>query len=559
MGNNTKGIGFKNFRRFENFPLLEFGNITYMVGRNNSGKSTMVKALLLVIDYLQNQLDDTFSFDNKVLEDANIVTFGRAKNNLTKEPTITFEYELEQFDIYIIISGQDKNTKAKVNVLSINDAKIGINLNINYSKGTITVSKELIEDEKVDDNYLNIIKQLEDSVSELQEELDAVTDKTSKESIELMTTYKKATEKLKNANKLRPKENKLKSDKQYTLTYPLSDLLPYDDNDDNFLRATIEKFIRHNKVQSTKSKKEIKNFDDVLKLKRNNRHLTVFSNEITQSINKQYFYFIGANPSKQSGLFYLRDKNNALSQAIHNFYQLTEGEKNNDETRFITKWMKRFEVGEDFNINMHAGEAYEFKILEEESFTATSKKTGQTSVFKSKDSRDAAVKSGTHSKVDDSIAETQKKYVSLSDKGMGSLQAMTLILKIASLIRLNKKEITVLVEEPELNLHPALQSKLTEFFHDVNKEFGFNFIIETHSEYMIRKAQLIAIEEDYIKNQDINPNPFKIVYFHKEEGPYEMEFTEQGKFNIDFGPGFYDEAGSLTLKMIKELRKNQAQ
>ena len=531
MKNNTKGIGFKNFRRFENFPSLEFGNITYMVGRNNSGKSTMVKALLLVMDYLQNQLDDNFSFDNKVLEDANIVTFGRAKNNLSKEPTITFKYELEQFDIYIIISGQDKNTKAKVNVLSINDAKIGINLNINYSKGTITVSKELIEDEKVDDNNLNIIKQLEDSVSELQKELDTVTDKTSKESIELMTTYKKATEKLKNANKLRPKKNKLKGDKQYTLTYPLSDLLPYDDNDDNFLRSTIEKFIRHNKVQSTKSKKEIKNFDDVLKLKRNNRHLTGFSNEITQSINKQYFYFIGANPSKQSALFYLRDKNNALSQAIHNFYQLTEGEKNNDETRFIKYWMKRFEVGEDFNINMHAGEAYEFKILEEE--------------FKK----------------DESIEETQEKYVSLSDKGMGSLQAMVLILNVASLIRINKKDkkaVTLLVEEPELNLHPALQSKLTEFFHDVNKEYGFNFIVETHSEYMIRKAQLLAIEEDYIKNQDINPNPFKIVYFHKEEGPYEMEFTEQGKFKKDFGPGFYNEASDISIEIIKNIRKNKS-
>ena len=82
MGNNTKGIGFKNLGGLKNFPLLEFGNITYMVGRNNSGKSTMVKALLLVMDYLQNQLDDTFSFDNKVLEDANIVTFGRAKVQL---------------------------------------------------------------------------------------------------------------------------------------------------------------------------------------------------------------------------------------------------------------------------------------------------------------------------------------------------------------------------------------------------------------------------------------------------------------------------------------------
>ena len=79
-------------------------------------------------------------------------------------------------------------------------------------------------------------------------------------------------------------------------------------------------------------------------------------------------------------------------------------------------------------------------------------------------------------KKDESIEETQEKYVSLSDKGMGSLQAMVLILNVASLIRINKKDkkaVTLLVEEPELNLHPALQSKLTEFFHDVNKEYGF--------------------------------------------------------------------------------------
>ena len=129
-----------------------------------------------------------------------------------------------------------------------------------------------------------------------------------------------------------------------------------------------------------------------------------------------------------------------------------------------------------------------------------------------------------------------------SEASFPVMKAMLLILRVASLIKINKKEkkaLTLLVEEPELNLHPALQSKLTDFFHEVNKEYGFNFIIETHSEYMIRKTQLIALEQDYIKNQDINPNPFKIVYFHKEEGPYEMEFTEQGKFNKDFGPGFY--------------------
>ena len=40
------------------------------------------------------------------------------------------------------------------------------------------------------------------------------------------------------------------------------------------------------------------------------------------------------------------------------------------------------------------------KALEEaESFTATSKKSGETAVFKSKDARDAAVKAGTHDKI----------------------------------------------------------------------------------------------------------------------------------------------------------------
>ena len=47
-------------------------------------------------------------------------------------------------------------------------------------------------------------------------------------------------------------------------------------------------------------------------------------------------------------------------------------------------------------------------LNEEETFTATSKKSGETSVFKSKDSRDAAVKAGTHSKIDKDSEEDDK-------------------------------------------------------------------------------------------------------------------------------------------------------
>ena len=41
-------IGFKNFRRFKDFPMIELGGCTFLVGPNNSGKSTLLKAMMLV-------------------------------------------------------------------------------------------------------------------------------------------------------------------------------------------------------------------------------------------------------------------------------------------------------------------------------------------------------------------------------------------------------------------------------------------------------------------------------------------------------------------------------
>ena len=48
-------------------------------------------------------------------------------------------------------------------------------------------------------------------------------------------------------------------------------------------------------------------------------------------------------------------------------------------------------------------------LTEAETFTATNKKTGKTSVFGSKDSRDSAIKAGTHSKADSKGGDDSKK------------------------------------------------------------------------------------------------------------------------------------------------------
>lgn len=577
MGNNTKGIGFKNFRRFKEFPQLEFGNITYMVGRNNSGKSTMVKALLLVIDYLQNQLDETFSFDNKVLEDANIVTFGRAKCNLIDEPEIVFSYKLNNYDITINISGDDLSTKASVDKIVIKDPFNAYEFTINYMDSTAKVTKksnkkitrgyEYELDDMTYNEYLALqLDELKRKYRNVQSHM-----RGSKEALDLSAEINKLNTQIKNLDKTREQKRKPEDfDSYYSLEYPMylelsevpnhkksktkeemyEEIDIYEENDrqvketlsymkevdkdisridKNNLREIINFFLYNNNIAYSKTKKQRENnpgdevinetFSEILELENTKENLTAWIYNFTVALNEETITYLGANPSKQSALFPLRAKDNALAQAIHQFYQLKiiEGQK---EHEFVKYWMNEFEVGQSFEIKFYAGEAYEFHVLD---------------------------KNGV------------KNH--LSDKGMGSLQAMVLILNVASLIKINEKEkkaVTLLVEEPELNLHPALQSKLTEFFHEVNKKYGFNFIIETHSEYMIRKAQLIAIEEDYIKNQDINPNPFKIVYFHKEEGPYEMEFTEQGKFKKDFGPGFYNEASDISIEIIKNIRKNKS-
>jgi AAA15 family ATPase/GTPase len=581
MGNNTKGIGFKNFRRFENFPLLEFGNITYMVGRNNSGKSTMVKALLLVMDYLQNQLDENFSFDNKVLEDANIVTFGRAKCNLIDEPKIVFSFKLNNYDINVHISGDTNDTKANVILLRVKDEENGYQLLIDYfGEYARIVKKSKLKLDKLES--LKELAMLGFEIDSLRKQQQTIKNKGSKEALDIVAQINKTIDRKEKLEKTTMQPEELVENIEYEVEYPmgedlmkasygfvkksnqsesedLKDIKRSNRKEQNQLKEIISNLISNNKdwriLLYKKSNRNIRNMDfepivigksvkcdecdwtweissddneaytckkcgnynqddplsDVIALDNKKSELKAWADNLVNSLEQESFFYLGANPSKQSALFPLRAKDNSLAQAIHQFYQLNikEGEK---EYEFVKHWMNEFEVGQSFEIKFYAGEAYEFHVLD---------------------------KNGV------------KNH--LSDKGMGSLQAMVLILNVASLIKINEKEtkaVTLLVEEPELNLHPALQSKLTEFFHEVNKKYGFNFIIETQSEYMIRKSQVLVNENEYGNQDSLNPNPFKTYYFPVSDKPYEMRYRKDGKFKDEFKKGFFEVSSDLAFDIL---------
>ena len=67
-------IGFKNFRKFADFPMMDLAPITMFVGENNSGKSTIVKGILAFSDFLSGKSlsMDWQSLDLKGILDGNV-------------------------------------------------------------------------------------------------------------------------------------------------------------------------------------------------------------------------------------------------------------------------------------------------------------------------------------------------------------------------------------------------------------------------------------------------------------------------------------------------------
>lgn len=80
----------------------------------------------------------------------------------------------------------------------------------------------------------------------------------------------------------------------------------------------------------------------------------------------------------------------------------------------------------------------------------------------------------------------------LRDVGIGVSQ----VLPVLTLAYFAPKGSTILLEEPEIHLHPLAQSALAELFVSVSKERNIQFIVETHSEHLFRRMQTLIARGD---------------------------------------------------------------
>jgi len=154
--------------------------------------------------------------------------------------------------------------------------------------------------------------------------------------------------------------------------------------------------------------------------------------------------------------------------------------------------------------------------------------------------------------------KNDKQQIGLSGLGYGVTQLLPILLQVG----INRESIFI-IEEPESNLHPALQSKLADFFvfalKSLNTMINPRFIIETHSEYLIRKLQYLTAKGD-IKGENI-----QIYYFNHpnsipdgEEHVKGININKDGSLTDGFGTGFFDEADNIALELFlfTQIQKN---
>lgn len=131
------------------------------------------------------------------------------------------------------------------------------------------------------------------------------------------------------------------------------------------------------------------------------------------------------------------------------------------------------------------------------------------------------------------------------DVGYGVSLQIPIMMHVVFLKYFRRKS-NLIIEQPEIHLHPALQSKFIEEI--VNNSGSTTFFIETHSEHILRKLQILC------KTKKIKPEEVSIFYFKNEKGMFKVShhnITPLGKINPAFPKGFFDASFMLSMELMK--------
>ncbi|MCM1142095.1 MAG: ATP-binding protein, partial [Muribaculum sp.] len=546
-------ISFKNFRRFADFPEFKFGDITILVGGNNAGKSTLQKALLLVFDNLRtlkkkpsafNIFDDGFDcpqfrFDANEIHDLNLGTFERSLYDGAETPHMQFSLRIDSFDITLTIEPDEVGPDfpvAKVAKIHVDDTKRHILYDFDFNTRRMRV-----EFEKINGNGDPKFDEIQSRISELRNQLAieddpfeaAMANQELEKLLKVRNAFVDNREELQESAIAEADINNylgIKAENRVTsgaLAGYIENIEAYTWTIGSVAEKAIDLDGNNSENESEPEGKELYNGTEEDRaneqvLGDKNSLLLESARALQSELRKPHVYYIQAHGVAQKMLYTIDDKNDFVAQAIHQYARCGIKPGQVPDT-FIKRWMQEFGIGDEYEVKPIGGEGYQVFI------TSNGRKTN------------------------------------LADMGMGTNQLMVLLFSLATIMFEEghhgkdggRSYIPkfIIIEEPEQNLHPRLQSKLADLILEVTKDPSYKFLIETHSEYLIRRTQVLVAEMGLEETDLEKQNPFKVYYFPENGIPYDMKYLTSGRFENKFGNGFFDEASNSALTISKLERK----
>lgn len=516
-------IYFENFKIFKEEVKIDLAPITLFTGKNSAGKSTIIKGLLLLSDFMNGDTQLTINLNSKNSIKHRLNVWGNVKNWFSENQSVSFGYTQNDLNFYFSFSAANDESGALLNLFVIEAPEIKDQL-------IIKRRSEFILDLSVSQRFLNYLtgKQLRNSgdhdyetqIAELKKNLQNIRkkkDKATQQELISLITDEKSTERQLSIFQEHQKKTELVKTESEIIYNPEIDV----EDDETFTSYQLPNIIRSalHRYMTEDSKKGGKHEME----SRKQMDLIAFRFADAFNYRSQFaVYHLSPGRIKQARLYYLYEGNSEFHDLINWYgkHAIRAGE----EHRFLLFWMRELGIGEDLKVKTIEGEAATVKI----------KLVGGD------------------------------QYVDLADLGYGAGQVLSILLAIMKIqsdfedldlrSRHLRRNTILMIEEAESNLHPLLQSKLAEMFYEAFILFKIQFVLETHSEYLIRKFQVLIASRSKIAEKTVIPEDILIYYVDSVEHKNvinKITILDDGSLSDRFGEGFFDEADKQAMELFR--------